>query len=224
MAETVCIEIPELPDPQQLILPGGVAIEHLRLVEIIQPALTPLMPLFEIVDAVVAVFHCIQAIPDALGPPPDPTVLAACVPELGAKVSKLLKLVPQLSLPMTIVGLIDLVMDALRQARSELVYLQVQMHQTARAVERAAELDDAELAAIATCTRKNVAREAANVGKQLGALGKLMGLLALFLGMIGGPEIPDLSSLSGVPLDGILEPLDALLSHLQAVRAAVPVP
>ena len=99
MALPICIEIPEIPDPFSITLPGGVSMESINLMEQIQPALTPLMPLFDIIDTVVAVFNCIKAIPDTLGPPPDPTVLAACIPELAEKVAKLLKLIPQLSLP-----------------------------------------------------------------------------------------------------------------------------
>lgn len=106
MALPICIEIPEIPDPFGLTLPGGVQIEHINLMEVIQPALTPLVPLFDIIDTIVAVFNCIKAIPDTLGPPPDPTVLAACLPDLAEKVAKLLKLIPQLSLPLLIVGLI----------------------------------------------------------------------------------------------------------------------
>ena len=90
MALPICIEIPELPDPLSITLPGGVSMESINLMEQIQPALTPLMPLFDIIDTVVAVFNCIKAIPDTLGPPPDPTVLAACIPELAEKVAKLL--------------------------------------------------------------------------------------------------------------------------------------
>ena len=127
MALPICIEIPEIPDPLNLTLPGGVQIERINLMEVIQPALTPLVPIFDIIDTVVAVFNCIKAIPDTLGPPPDPTVLAACLPDLAEKVAKLLKLIPQLSLPLTIIGLIDLVIDTLRQARSLLLHLQQQM-------------------------------------------------------------------------------------------------
>ncbi len=103
----ICIEIPEIPDPFQITLPGGVTMEHINLMEVIQPALTPLVPLFNIIDTVVAVFNCIKAIPDTLGPPPDPTAIAACIPELAEKVNALLRLIPQLSLPYTIIGIID---------------------------------------------------------------------------------------------------------------------
>ena len=124
MAFDICLELPEIPDPFNLTLPGGAQIEHINLMEVIQPALTPLVPIFDIIDTVVAVFNCIKAIPDTLGPPPDPTVLAACLPDLAEKVAKLLKLIPQLSIPLTIVGLIDLVIDTLLQVRSELMHLQ----------------------------------------------------------------------------------------------------
>jgi hypothetical protein len=217
-------EIPELPDPPSITLPGGVTIQQYNLMQAIQPALTPLMPVFDIVDTVVAVFNCVKAIPDALGPPPDPSVLAACIPELSEKVSKLLRLIPQLSLPSTIIGVLDLVIDTLRQARDQFLHLQQQMVQINGAIDRATELEDAGLMAIAGCAQANVAQEAANVGKSLASLGKLIGILNMFLGMIGGPEVPDLSNLAGRPLHEVVAPLDDLVETLHAVRSAVPVP
>jgi hypothetical protein len=224
VALPICIEIPEIPDPFAITLPGGITMESINLMEQIQPALTPLVPLFDIIDMIVAVFNCVKAIPDTLGPPPDPTVLAACIPELAEKVSKLLKLIPQLSLPYTIIGIIDLVIDTLRQARTQLLHLQAQMQQILGAIDRATDLDDAGLMAITSCAQANVAQEAANVGKSLAALGKLIGLLNLFLGMVGGPEVPDLSDLAGTPLDEAIPPIDAIIETLQGVRDAVPVP
>ncbi len=224
MTLPICIEIPELEDPFALTLPGGIEIEHLDLMAIIQPALTPLVPFFNIIDTIVALFNCLKAIPDTLGPPPDPTALAECFPDLAEKVNQLLKLIPQLSLPMTIVGLIDLVIKTLTQARDALVHLQKQMEQILKIIERATDLDDAGLMAIAVCAQANVAQEAANVGKMLASLGKLIGLVNLFLGMVGAPEIPDLSNLSGQPLDTVIEPLDAVIKALKTVRDAVPIP
>ena len=224
MALPICLEIPEIPDPLAITLPGGVTIQQINLMEAIQPALTPLMPIFDIIDTVVAVFNCVKAIPDSLGPPPDPTALAACIPELAEKVAKLLRLIPQLSLPYTIIGIIDLVIDTLRQARSQLMHLQQQMQQILGAIDRATELEDAGLMAITSCAQANVAQEAANVGKALASLGKLIGLLNIFLGMVGAPEVPDLSTLAGRPLDDVLPPIDAIIEALQTVRGAVPVP
>lgn len=224
MALPICLEIPEIPDPLSITLPGGVTMQQINLMQAIQPALTPLMPLFDIIDTVVAVFNCVKAIPDSLGPPPDPTALAACIPELAEKVAKLLRLIPQLSLPYTIIGIIDLVIDTLRQARSQLMNLQQQMQQILGAIDRATELEDAGLMAITSCAQANVAQEAANVGKALASLGKLIGILNIFLGIVGGPEVPDLSNLAGRPLDDVIPPIDAIIKALQTVRSAVPVP
>ena len=224
MALPICIEIPEIPDPLSITLPGGVSMESINLMEQIQPALTPLMPLFDIIDTVVAVFNCIKAIPDTLGPPPDPTVLAACIPELAEKVAKLLKLIPQLSIPFTIIGIIDLIIDVLRQARTMLLHLQAQMQQITGAIDRATDLEDAGLMAITSCAQANVAQEAANVGKSLAALGKLIGILNIFLELVGAPTIPDLSDLAGTPLDEVVPPIDAIVDQLTQVRDMVPVP
>ena len=58
-----CIRIPEVPDPLAITLPGGITLEHIRLVDLIQPALAPLVPVFHIVDAIVAVLNVAKAIP-----------------------------------------------------------------------------------------------------------------------------------------------------------------
>ncbi|HNZ21425.1 MAG TPA: hypothetical protein PKL24_04725 [Polyangiaceae bacterium] len=120
--------------------------------------------------------------------------------------------------------LIDLVIDTLLKARSELMHLQQQMQQILGVIDRATDLDDAGLMAIAQCAQANVAQEAANVGKSLAALGKLIGLINLFMGMVGGPEIPGPSNLTGRPLDDVVPPLDAIVDALKTARDAVPVP
>ena len=224
MTSDICLELEAIEDPPVITLPGGVDIQHLNLLEIMQPALTPLVPIFDIVDAIVAAFNCLKAIPDTLGPPPDPSVIAACLPDLAEKVQKLLRLLPMLSLPHLVVRLIDLVIDTLREAREALLHLQQQLQQITGAVDRATELEDAGLMAIAQCAQANVAQEAANVGKSLASLGKLLGIIGMFMGMIGGPEVPDLSNLAGRPLDQVIPPLDALIEALQTARAAVPLP
>jgi len=224
MALPLCVEVPEISDPFAITLPGGVSIEHVNLLDQIQPALTPLVPFFNIIDTIVALFNCIKAVPATIGPPPDPTALAACLPELADKVNQLLRLIPALSLPYTLVGIIDLLIDTLRQARDQLIHLQQQMVKITSAIDRATNLGDAGLMAIIACAEANVAQEAANVGKSLASLGKLIGLLNLLLGMVGCPQVPDLTSLAGRPLDDAIAPLDAIVVTLQSVRNAIPLP
>ncbi len=117
-----------------------------------------------------------------------------------------------------------MVIDTLRQARDKFVHLQAQLSQIQGAVNRAKELEDAGLMAIAQCARGNVEQEAANVGSSLASMGKLIGLINLFLGMIGVSQILDLSGLSGKPLDQVIVPLDELVVALRGVRDSIRVP
>ncbi len=222
MTDPICIPIPPFPDPFVVPLPGGAEIEDINPVKALQPALTPLMPFFDIIDALVATYACLKAIPAALGPPPDPSALASALPDLAKKLSKLLGLLPQVALPRTIVRIVMLVVATLRIVRDQLVHLQTQLKQIEHVVDRAKQLNDPRLMAIAACARGNVAQEAANVGKGLASVGRLLGMVNLFMGLIGGPKVPDLSAVSGSSLDESVPRLDELVHVLEGVVALVP--
>jgi hypothetical protein len=224
LADDICTEIPDVGDPFALSLPGGLEIQDYNLMKAIQPLLAPLIPLFNIIDAVVALYNCLKAIPDCLGPPPDPTALAQCLPDLAQKIMKLLNLVPILSLPITVAALVDLVIAALREVKTKLQNLVDQLGQMERSIEHARNLNDAGLSAILACAQGNVEQESRNMGKQLASLGKLLGLLDLFMNMIGGPKVPSLTNLNGLSLKEVLAPIDLLVSALMTVREAIPFP
>ena len=224
MSLPTLVRIPAAPEPLSMTLPGGVTMQQQDLLKVIQPALAPLMPVFNLLDAIIAVVNTVKAIPESLGPPPDPTKLVTALAEMAKKVAKLLRLVPQLSLPYTILGVVDLVLDTLSTLRNQLVFLQLQARKLSVMTQRAAELNDAGLAAIAACTRANLEQEAANLAKGMGAVGTLLGILNLFMGMVGGPTAPDLSSMSGKSLDEMVKPLDELVKTLENIRRAIPLP
>jgi hypothetical protein len=216
-----CPQIPPLPDPLEITLPGGVTMEHINLVEVIQPALAPLVPLFNIVDTVVTIFNCLKAVPEVIA---NPSAIIECLGDLGKAIGKLLQLIPQLSVPLMIIGLIDMLIATLKQARDQFVHLNKQIEQITEVVDKAKELDDSTLMAIAQCAEANVAQEAANVGKQLASLGKLLGIINLFMSLIGGPEIPDFGDMAGKPLDEVIEVIDTLVNVLEGVRDVIPLP
>jgi len=219
----LCLKIPEFPDPFNLTLPGGITIERINIMEILQALLAPLVPFFEIIDTITAIVKCVQAVPDAISSL-DPTVITECLPDLAKKIEKLLSMIPALSLPLLLVQIIDLLIDTLLQVKREILYLQSQMIQILEAMDRASNLDDLKLTAIAQCAQANIAKETYNLGKMLASLGKLIGLINMFMSMVGGPEIPDLSDLAGRPLDKVVAPLDALVNVLKSARNAVPIP
>lgn len=217
-----CIKIPTLEDPLRLELPGGIAIEHQNLVELAQPALAPLAPIFTIIEVVIAIFEAVKAIPDALGPPPDPSKITSAISALQQKMDKLLALVPQLALPRTLIGLIDILLHELRRTRLDLVALQARAAAIEASRLKGAALGDAVLMAIADCAEKNVEQEADNLARALAALSGLVTIIGIFSSMVGGPEMPDFSSLRGQALDTILEPIDSLIDALSAARSVIP--
>jgi hypothetical protein len=216
-----CPEIAPLPDPLEITLPGGITMAHINLVEIIQPALAPLVPLFNIVDTVVTIFNCLKTVPEVIT---NPGAIIECLGDLGKAIGKLLQLIPQLSVPVMIIGLIDMLIATLKQARNQFVHLNKQIEQITEVVDRAKELNDPTLMAIAQCAEANIAQESANVGKQLASLGRLLGIINLFMGLIGGPEIPDFGDMAGKPLDEVIEVIDALINALEGVRDTIPLP
>jgi hypothetical protein len=224
LGEFLCDAIPDVGDPFALTLPGGLEIQDYNLMKAIQPLLAPLIPLFNIIDAVVALFNCLKAIPDCFGPPPDPTALVHCLPDLAEKIMKLLSLIPILSLPITVAHLVDLVIAALREVKEMLQNLEGQMKQIERSIEHGRNLNDAGLTAILSCAQANVQQEATNTGKQLASLGKLLTLIGIFMEMIGGPKVPDLAHMNGLPLSEVLAPIDDLVTVLMTIRAAIPFP
>jgi hypothetical protein len=219
-----CLKIASLPSPLKVTLPGGATLLGKDLSTLAQPALAPLMPVFDIIDAVVAIVSVLQAIPDALGPPPDPTAIASKLPELSEKLGKLLGLVPQVSLPLTVAHLLDGIVAELERARSQLVALKEQVQRIALAVERASQLGDPDLTQLTQCASDSLSQETANVGRALAALGGLIGILRILLGLIGGPTIPDLSSLDGVPLDDAIAIFDEVITAFRTARQAIPIP
>ena len=224
MALDICVQLPPSGDTISVSLPGGLAITDLNIMKQMQPILAPLMPLFDIIDVVVALYNCLKAIPDCFGPPPDPTALANCLPDLAEKLMKLLPLIPQLSLPVTIANTVDLVIAALREVKTKLQNLQDQLTQIEHSVDKAKNLNDAGLNAIIACAQGNVQQEAQNVGAGLASLGKLLAIIGIFMDLIGGPKIPDLSSIDGSPLADVIKPIDELVQLLMEIRKNIPFP
>ncbi len=211
----MCVQMPSVtvPDPSEL---------SKQLMAQANAALAPLMPVFNIIDAVLALFNCVKAIPDALGPPPDPSKLAKCMPDVAKKVSKLLKLIPQLSIPLMIVGLIDVLLAFLEGIRDQLRAVIAAQVRIAAAATRAAQLGNVQLSVIVDCATANIDAQMRNLGEGAAPVNRLIGVINLFVELAGLPKLPDLSNL-GHDAGAALGVLDGLVEQLKTARSAIPV-
>lgn len=226
------VTIPVIPSPQSITLPGGVTFEVLNVLrpgvtpaQTLQPALTPLIPVFDIVRATTSLFDLIKLTTEAIGDPSKLAEIPEKIAEVAETMTKLAALVPQLSLPLTIVGLIDIIIDTLTQALLQITVLESAAANVAAVSARAAELGDPQLQQIANLSSENLATEANNLSATLGSANSLMGIMTSFLSLIGvSAEVPNLSSLSGLSISEISEPIRGIITTLRTIRSIIPIP
>lgn len=208
----MCVQIPGVPDPTDV---------SKQLLAQANAALAPLVPVFDIIDAIIALFKCVKAIPDSLGPPPDPTKLAECIPDLAEKIDKLLKLIPQLSIPVLIAGLIDVLLFYLEGLRGQLEAIIAHQARLLAAATRAAELGNVQLRTVVDCANASMDAYLQNLNEGMKPFNRLVALLNLFLQLAGLSPIPDFKNL-GDDAEAALAPLDAVIDSLKTVRAGLP--
>ena len=240
MAIPECRPIPRLPAPREIVFPGGAALSQVlaagseipsgldaatNLLAQASPAMAPLMPIFNIIDAVLALVACVQAVPDALGPPPDPAKMVEALSQLAEKLPKLLDLVPQLAAPQMVIGMLDTLIDFLEGLRDQIEAILLQAERTQAARAKAEELGDENLLHIAGCAEGHAQAQLQAMADALAPMNTLAGALNLFLGLLGLPEVPALDGLidSANPEAGYAA-IDALVDTLRGIHDIVPLP
>lgn len=193
----------------------------------IGPALAPLRPLFDVLDTALAIFKCVKAVPDALTSL-DPTELFKCIPELVALIDKLLKLVPQISIPKLIKAAILNIARLLRAIAADLEYIKSQLQRIADMIDRAADLQDVKLAGFLACAQHTIDAQNMSTAEALKGIGRIVLLINIFIAMIGGEEIPCFGTLMSDGLaqgiDVVIDLLAALAQVLQEIAEAIPDP
>ena len=219
-----CEHLPPSAEPQKLSLPGGATLLDPDVLRVGQPALAPLTPFFQVLDAILGVVKVLQAIPGAFSAPPDPTGIVSALADLAPKIEKLAGLAPQLSVPSTVVSVLDISINVLQQASTRLDSIDALAQKATSAKSRARTLGDAQLAQLAACAQEDVQTATANLVSELAPLGGVLGLLGPLVSLIGGPTLPTLDSLKGVPLSGLRSAIADLVSTLTSIRQAIPLP
>lgn len=220
-----------------IVMPGGVEIcsgfvpgdivdptEHVKaLIDKLNGALAPLQPIFNIIDVAIAIVTCIEAIPDTIGPPPDPAALGSCIQDLLKKLDALLKLVPVLSIPFMIKDFLCHLITFLRGLRARLQALINKLERLIKAETKAGNLPAIGLQDTIDCAKLNLELELALLNEGLEPINRILAIINALLVLAKLPCIPDLGLLGGLD-DIFLAPLDAMIELLEHIKSLIQVP
>lgn len=202
----LCVSIPDVTPV------GGMHIAQV-LLDKLNTALAPAQPIFNIIDAVLAVFECIKAISTL-----NPVKIIECIPGLAQKINALLKLIPQLSLPALIADALDCLAAWLTSLKNNLLRQQEYLDRIL-AAELAGANTDIELGPIIDCATADLDAILIWNGEQATPINRIIGILNSFLQLLGLPCIPSLSAPS---LDaGFLLLLDKLVELLNFIASLI---
>jgi len=232
----VCIQLPDIPDQLEITFPGGATLATIQdevskipslvsmpfnLLTQAGPVMADVKPIFDIIDTIKALFDCSKAVPDAISQL-SPGPILNCIPTLAEKVDALLKLIPQLSVPLMIVGILDTVIAVIDGLITFLEQLGAQVSALARRIEAASEIGDNRLDEILFCADEDQQKSQTNATNALAPVGLLLEVVNIFLGLIGQPPI-DLEGETDLPLEELIAPLRDVLNIIKSVRNAIPV-
>lgn len=228
--KTLCIGYATSPGAKCISFPGGVELcanipsvipatsveVVLELLNKLNSALAPLQPVFNIIDAVLAVFDCIKAISTL-----DPVEIVNCIPNLAERINALLSLIPQLSLPILIRDAIDCLIVYIEGTIAQINRMRDYLDLIIEAQTLTA-TTDIEIGPIIDCATGNLDQLLVFMGEQTEPVNRVIGIINAFLQLLGLPCCPSLSTPSLD--DGFITLLEGLVEFLQFLRDLITIP
>lgn len=221
--------------PLRLVLPGGMVVagvpttigansltQALALVAAAGPAMAPLAPVFTIIDAVLSIKDFAQAVPELVT---NPVAVVEAVVALVRKIGKLASLIPQLSVPIMILGVIDALIALLDGLGEVLTAIAQQEARIASAGALAATLPTTARDALELIVERSTASLAvqrADVATALLGAEPLIVIVNAFVGLIGLPGLTLSIDMSGSAEDAA-QALTTASDVLRAFRRSIPV-
>lgn len=185
-------------------------------------ALAPLVPIFTIIEVVIALKNCILAIPDCLMPP-SPKPIIDCSKQLIRTLDQLLKMVPQLSVPLLVAGFIDALIAFISAYRNAIAVLIEREAVILESQTRAAALGNAQMLILLECSKNNIDIEFNNLSAGMGPVNQLLAIVNGLLDIVGLPCLPGIAVPTQLTQEA-LKPLDDLITILKKLRGLIPIP
>ena len=220
---------PAVPGPLSITFPGGAVLAaqlprptHSAselakdLLSRANAALAPLVPVFKIIDAVLSVIEAVKAVPGIVT---DPAGLIEKVADMVRKSAALAALIPPLSIPLLVAGLLDAL----------IAYLEGTLADVAALVEAMDRVDGARaqverypaLAIVVTAADGQIGAHFQALSDGMTPIDTLMRLVSTIGSLAGLSAIPGLGSL-GPDARAATTPIRDALVALRAIRATIP--
>lgn len=223
-----CAALAQAINPR-IVLPGGVVMQAVSGLETgdpmkivrgtlagVSPAIAPLTPVFDLIEALVAVKELGEAIP-------NPVKITEALQKLTKKVTGLVAMLPQLTVPNLAKSVVETIAAGLRALRGQLAAMIAHGERIAADEVRAQTLREparTALLSVVGCARENLGVQLANENAAMGPLNRLIATLNALLSAVGLPCIPVLGDVELDP--GVLDLLDDVAEMLEALGAAIP--
>lgn len=231
----VCLDCIVPPQSLSVTMPGGAVLSASlpnsivpssgeiarQLFAQVNAALTPLSPVFAIMDAIKAIVDCVTAVPEAITKL-DVAGLLQCAPDMVNAFAKVAAIFPPLSLPQTIRDILAAIIAFLEGVRSDLEGAKRQLDRIAELSTAAQKPGNAALLPILGCAEAFYSKVMEHTANSAAPLNKLLGLINMLITLIPGVQpIPCLGSLDGTP-SVIQDLLSAFIDVLTIVRNLLP--
>jgi len=182
------------------------------------PAMAAMGPVFTIIEVVGALIDFVKAVASL-----DPVAIAEAAVAFAQAVDKLLGIIPQVSLPLFIVGLLVLVVDLLATLIDFLQSIQQQQAQIDAMKEYAQSQGLERMYQDALCLDANLQVQLEYFNNGMGALAAFMVIIEA-LGSIAGLDLSFDMDTGGGGLDDTLDRLASIVDTITLVLEAIPIP
>ena len=233
-----CPTLKKSPSPIDIDFPGGgeIASMHTTLSKIPSPqeyllnslvqagpGLAPFKPFFEILALTTALADCAQAVPKAIGSM-NPGKVFDCIPDVIEKLDSVLKLIPQLSIPISAASMVDAGIEFFSVLVDLLVLLKDKYDELFQWESFAQRVADAALDQLIDCADTDLQAMQDNFRDAAAATGPLFVQVEQFLKEANLDIVIDFENPPvDLPLDDLIDAMKALVDFMREVRRLIPV-
>lgn len=234
IASAACVHVTATSQGMKIRLPGGAELapnlpsaDFPSLLDVtkgllaqVNTALAPLVPVFNVIDLGLSLFNFAKAAATlSVGD------MVEALKKVAENADKLLGLIPQLSVPVMILDIVDMLLATLNGIVGELNVMAQEVARIDAARVVAENLENAEMTAILDCAQENIDAQISSLNEGLAPLNRLLGLLNILIALVPGdiiPALPTFDTLGGSVAEALAK-IQAALVTLQNIRNAIPI-